>query len=172
MILRLVRLTISFPLCRAILIFLASTAWAQPQPGSDRPRASTPQARVLALNIPAQVPAPGQAQPSNSFRSSIPILPSLTMPTASKTSIISTFLPLNSPGNIGPPVTTMVGISNRPAAIKCPGTISSQAGIITIPSRAWALTIISMELAITSRDGREYRIPSCPMARPSHTAMV
>ncbi len=105
-------------------------------PGKDMPSASMPHAKVLALNIPAQVPAPGQAQSSSSFNSSSDISPRTVFPTASKTSIKSTLFPLKFPGSIGPPVRTIVGISSSPAAIKWPGTISSHDGIRTMPSNA------------------------------------
>ena len=66
----------------------------------------------------------------------------------------------------------MAGMSNLAAAISMPGVTLSQFEIITRPSSLWAWIIISTESAIISLDGREYRIPSCPIANPSHTAMV
>ena len=57
-------------------------------------------------------------------------------------------------------------------AISIAGTTLSQFGINTRPSSLWARTIHSMLSAITSLDDKEYLIPSCPIASPSHTAIV
>jgi len=46
------------------------------------------------------------------------------------------------PAIIGPPLMISEGMLSR-AAISIPGTILSQFGTMTTPSRAWALTIIS-----------------------------
>jgi len=53
-----------------------------------------------------------------------------------------------------------------------PGTILSQLVTRTSPSKGWAVAMISMESAISSRLAREYFIPACPMAIPSHTPIV
>ncbi len=72
-----------------------------PLPGSATPRASPRQFMELAVNMPAQLPQPGQAV-SASFRSSPSvILPTLCLPTASKT-VIRSVLP--GPASIGPPL--------------------------------------------------------------------
>ena len=42
----------------------------------------------------------------------------------------------------------------------------------TAPSKAWAMSMASVESAIRSRVTREYFMPTCPMAIPSHTAMA
>ena len=76
------------------------------------------------------------------------------------------------PARIGPPLTNMVGMFNRTAAISMPGMILSQLGMQTRPSKQWAETIVSTESAINSRLGSENFIPECPMAIPSSTAMV
>ena len=44
------------------------------------------------------------------------------------------FLPFRCPAIIGPPLTKIVGMFSRAAAIKSPGTFLSQLGIITRPS--------------------------------------
>ena len=76
------------------------------------------------------------------------------------------------PASIGPPLTKIDGILSLAAAIKSPGTFLSQFGIITSPSKGWASAIASVESAISSLVTREYFIPSCPMAMPSHTAIA
>jgi len=43
----------------------------------------------------------------------------------------------------------------RAAPISMPGTILSQFGMHTIPSKQWARAIVSTESAISSREGRE-----------------
>ena len=58
------------------------------------------------------------------------------------------------------------------AAISMPGVILSQLLMHTIASALWALTIYSTLSAMRSREGREYSMPSCPMAMPSSMAMV
>ena len=76
------------------------------------------------------------------------------------------------PASIGPPETKIVGMLSRAAAISRPGTFLSQLGIMTRPSNWWAMTMASVESAIRSRVTREYFMPTCPMAMPSHTAMA
>ena len=46
-------------------------------------------------------------------------------------------------------------MSHRIAPISIPGTILSQLGMQIIPSKQWALSIVSTESAMISRDGRE-----------------
>ena len=76
------------------------------------------------------------------------------------------------PGIIGPPEMTMAGRLRRRAAISMPGTILSQFGMNTMPSKPWAIAIDSQLSAISSREAREYFMPTCPMAMPSHTPMA
>ena len=52
-----------------------------------------------------------------------------------------------------------------------PGTILSQLGMSTAPSNAWPISMLSTESAISSREGREYFMPACPMAMPSQMPM-
>ena len=66
----------------------------------------------------------------------------------------------------------MVGIFTLAAAIKSPGTFLSQLGIHTRPSNPCAIAMHSVLSAIRSLVTREYFIPTCPMAIPSHTAMA
>ena len=56
----------------------------------------------------------------------------------------------------------MVGIFVRMAAITIPGTILSQLGMQTIPSKRWASIIVSTQSAISSREGSEYLHPDVP----------
>ena len=60
----------------------------------------------------------------------------------------------------------------RAAAIIIPGTILSQLGMQTTPSKQCARSMVSTQSAISSRDASEYFIPPCPMAMPSSTPMV
>ena len=53
-----------------------------------------------------------------------------------------------------------------------PGTILSQLGMQTMPSKQWAWTIVSTASAMISRLGNEYFMPACPMAMPSSTPIV
>ena len=52
-----------------------STAGIDAAPGTDMPSASMAEAIVLAVNIPAQAPSPGQATRSINSRSSRDMLP-------------------------------------------------------------------------------------------------
>ena len=77
--------TILRPDSRAISLFFLLSAIAVPHPTRDRPSASVRQAMVLAVNSPAQLPAPGQAQPSMCSTCSLSVLPALYSPSASNT---------------------------------------------------------------------------------------
>ena len=57
-------------------------------------------------------------------------------------------------------------------AIKAPGMFLSQPPMATKPSKPSQPTTVSMESAMTSRETREYFIPSDPMEMPSETVMV
>ena len=148
---------------------LAWVARIEPLPGSARPNASARQFIELAVNIPEQEPQVGQAS-----RSIFEICSSETELSAAITiaSTKSYILPSIFPASIGPPETKITGIFRRMAAIIIPGVILSQLDIQTIASARCALHMYSTLSAITSRDGSEYNIPSCPMAIPSSTAMV
>src|SRR5690606_3846069 len=76
------------------------------------------------------------------------------------------------PASMGPPDTNTTGMFSRMAAISIPGVILSQFEMHTMASAQWALTMYSTESAMSSRDGKEYSMPSCPIAIPSSTAMV
>jgi hypothetical protein len=66
----------------------------------------------------------------------------------------------------------MAGTLRRAMAIIAPGMFLSQPPMAKRPSMLWPLTTVSMESAITSRDTREYFIPSVPMEMPSLMVMV
>ena len=60
---------------------------------------------------------------------------------------------------MGPPLTNIEGRFIRQAAMSMPGTILSQFGMKTTASMGWAVSITSMESAMSSREQREYFIP-------------
>ncbi len=154
----------------------AITAGTVPFPGSPRPMASVRQFMELAVNIPEQEPQVGQAASSMADNSSSVIFPARTAPTHSKTVIRSIFFDAPwvgwLPASMGPPLTTTVGMSRRAAAMSMPGTILSQLGTSTRASKAWAVAMISMESAMSSRLASEYFMPVWPMAMPSQTPMT
>jgi hypothetical protein len=76
------------------------------------------------------------------------------------------------PASIGPPDTKIAGMFRRSAAMSMPGVILSQLEMHTSASAQCALTMYSTASAISSRDGRLYSMPSCPIAMPSSTAIV
>jgi hypothetical protein len=63
-------------------------------------------------------------------------------------------------------------MSIRAIAIMAPGIFLSQPPTARIPSMLWAPQAVSIESAITSRDTREYFMPSVPIEIPSLTVMV
>ncbi len=99
-------------------------------------------------------------------------MPALYAPTASNTLLRSSWTPFLFSDSIGPPLTTTEGTFILAAAISMPGTILSQLGMNTMPSKLWARPIASHESAISSLDASEYFIPICPMAMPSHIPML
>jgi len=76
------------------------------------------------------------------------------------------------PAAMGPPETKTVGMFTRMAAMSMPGTILSQFGMQTMPSKQWARSIDSTQSAMSSRDGSENFMPEWPMAIPSSMPMV
>ncbi len=150
------------------------SAWVAsvvPLPGSDRPSASVKQFIELAVNIPLHEPQVGQA-----LRSTAATVSSLTALSAAIT-IASTRSSLCSesrvlPASIGPPDTNTTGMFKRSAAISMPGVILSQLLMHTNASAQCALTMYSTASAMSSREGSEYSMPSCPIAMPSSTAIV
>ena len=136
------------------------------------PRTSVMQFIVLAVKMPAQEPQPGQASCSIWCISSGVIWPDSTLPAASNMVLTLISFPLWRPASMGPPLTTTVGILMRPAAMSMPGTILSQLGIMTSPSKAWPLATASMESQMSSRLASGYFMPSWPMAMPSQMPMA
>ena len=127
---------------------------------------------VFAVNSPAQDPQLGHARNSIASISSAERSPDSNLPAASNIVLTLMLRPFQRPANIGPPLTTTVGIFSRPAAMSMPGTTLSQFGIMTRPSKACPLATASTESAISSRLARGYFIPPCPMAIPSQIAMA
>ena len=118
------------------------------------PSASERHPIVLAVPKNAHEPQPGQAVFSRAQYSSLVIFPTLYMPLASSVDVKSAFLPSNSiPPSIGPPTTTIAGISSLAAAISTPGTILSHEASKTTASSLCACAIISIELQIISLEG-------------------
>src|SRR2546430_2628930 len=127
---------------------------------------------VFAVNCPPQAPAPGQALSSISRSSAWLILPALTAPTASKTSISVMSRPRWRPAAIVPLYRANPGMLIRTRAITAAGIVLSQPTIKTRPSKRWPRVTSSIESAITSRLTSEAFIPSVPIETPSDTAMV
>ena len=143
-----------------------------PLPRRPMPKTSVRQFMELAVYMPEQEPQVGQVCSSNSQSFSSPIFPALWAPTASNMEDRLVFCPPTRPASMGPPLTKMVGMLRRAAAISRPGTFLSQLGTITRPSKPWAKTMASVESAIMSRVMREYFMPVWPMAMPSQTAIA
>ena len=144
-----------------------------PLVGSAMPRASQRQFMLLAVNMPEQEPQVGQPAFSRASSSSAERCPLCLAAAPMKTSIRSTVLPSAVlPASIGPPLTKTVGMLQRMAPMSMPGTILSQLGMQTMPSKQWACSIVSTESAMISRLGREYFMPVWPMAMPSSTPIV
>ena len=141
-------------------------------PGNANPKTSHRQFIEFAVNIPEHDPQVGHTFSSNSAKSDSSINPLSTDPTASNIVDKDTSLPLNLPASIGPPLTITDGTFTLNAAMTIPGTILSQFGINTKASNAWAFAIHSTESAISSLVTKEYFIPWCPIAIPSHTPIV
>ena len=80
------------------------------------------------------------------------MVPAATFPAPSKSVFRSVAVPSGAvPGSIGPPETNTVGTFTRSAPKIMPGTILSQLGMHTMPSKAWPATAHSTESAMTSR---------------------
>ena len=151
---------------------LESSAGGEALPGSASPTASEIDAIVLAVNMPPHDPAPGQAAFSMSRRSPAVMAPEACAPTASYTSTTVSSRPPSSPGIIVPPYTNTDGTSRRAMAIMVPGSDLSQPAMPTSASYWCALTMSSIESAMTSRETSEDFMPSWPIAIPSLTAIV
>jgi hypothetical protein len=167
------RFTIASPARRNSSSRLPSVARIDPFPGRASPSASHRQFMLLAVNIPEHDPHVGHAFSSRSWSCARLIFPADTFPTPSNTVARSIASPvLAFPAFIGPPETNTAGTLHRAAAIIMPGTILSQLGMQTTPSKQWARSIVSTQSAISSRLASEYFIPPCPMAMPSSTPIV
>src|SRR5690606_28270680 len=163
----------SRPASRKRRLRSAWVARTEPLPGSASPSASVRQFIELAVNMPEHEPHVGHASRSMSMTSSS-VKASLAAATMASIRSMERLSPLSVtlPASIGPPETNTVGMLRRSAAMSIPGVILSQLEMQTMASTAWALIMYSTESAMSSRDGREYSMPSWPMAMPSSTAMV
>src|SRR5699024_12853762 len=100
-------------------------------PGRLIPIASTADARVFAVYIPPQEPAPGHALHSMDPNSSSSISPLLCLPTPSKIDTTSISFPCSEPGAIVPPYTKTDGTSAlamatiQPRILSCPPPIAT-----------------------------------------------
>src|SRR5665647_1466630 len=95
--------------------------------GSDVPRASAMQAMVEAVPIVLQVPAERDMPASADMNSCKVICPALTASCSCQTTVPEPMSrPSCLPFNIGPPVTTMVGMSQLAAPISSAGVVLSQ----------------------------------------------
>src|SRR5687767_9524589 len=161
------------PASRNSALRSAWVASTEPLPGSERPSASVRQFIELAVNMPEQEPQVGQADRSMVATSASVYLSSAAATIASTRSSATTLsFRLTLPASIGPPDTNTTGTLMRSAAISMPGVILSQLEMQTMASAQCAFTMYSTLSAISSRDGRLYSMPSCPMAMPSSTAML
>ena len=135
--------------------------------GRPIPRTSVREFMLLAVKRPEQEPQPGQHLSATHSSCSSSMSPLLKEPTLSMTLLKSRMSPSRFPVRIGPPDTITEGMFRRAAAIIMPGTILSQLGMRTRPSRAWPFAMASMESQMSSRLASGYFMPSCPMAMPS-----
>ena len=94
-----------------------------PLPGKLRPMASVSEFIELAVNIPEQLPQPGQAHCSICVISSSETLVSAPLIIAV---IKSAFSPFQRPASIGPPEQNTVGMFSRIDAMSIPGVTLSQ----------------------------------------------
>ena len=144
----------------ASCILPACTAGMVPLPGSAMPKDSQRQFMLLAVYIPEHEPQPGQVLFSNSQSFSSSMSPAFRAPTASNILESEVSTPSTRPDIIGPPEQTTVGILMRSAPSSMPGTILSQFGTSTRPSKPCAIAMVSTLSAISSRDGKEYFMPT------------
>ena len=112
------------------------TAGIVPLPRSPIPSTSVRQFMEFAVYIPEHDPQVGQVFCSNSLSLVSSMRPAVNSPTASEMLEKLVFRPSTRPASIGPPLTKIVGIFSRAAAISRPGTFLSQLGIITKASKA------------------------------------
>ena len=106
-----------------------------PFPGSAIPSDSQRQFILFAVYIPEHEPQPGHVLFSNSQSFSSSIMPALHAPTASNILESEVSTPSTRPDIIGPQEQTTVGIFILSAPRSIPGTILSQFGTKTRPSK-------------------------------------
>ena len=81
-------------------------------------------------------------------------------------------LSFTQPGAIEPAYRKTLERSRRAQAISMPGMDLSQPASRTVPSRRSAITTVSTESAMTSRETSEKCMPSWPIEMPSETEIV
>mmetsp|Transcript_11041 Transcript_11041/g.20034 ORF Transcript_11041/g.20034 Transcript_11041/m.20034 type:complete len:390 (+) Transcript_11041:309-1478(+) len=124
--------------------------------GKASPNASTAVAIVLAVYMPPQAPAPGQACRTTSRRSSSSMVPAMYLPYASNVETMSSVSPcLDRPEAMVPPYIINEGLLTRIMAMTHPGMFLSQPGMVTKASYHCAPITVSMLSAMISRDGKE-----------------
>ncbi len=129
----------------------------------------------FAVNMPEQDPQVGQAERSTASRPASVTCSDAEAAMAVMRSVGACATPSTTtalPASIGPPETNTTGMFRRSAAMSMPGVILSQFEMHTRASAWCAFTMYSTESAMSSRLGREYSIPECPIAMPSSTAIV
>ena len=99
------------------------------------PNASASEFMVDAVPIVLQCPADGAEEATNSMNSSALISPAARSSRAFQTMVPEPVRsPRNQPFSIGPPDSTIAGISTVAAAINCAGVVLSQPVVSTTPS--------------------------------------
>ena len=162
----------AFPASFASIFLFGETAVIAELFGRLSPIASMAQAIVFAVYIPPHEPGPGIAHLSISPNCLSVIEPFALCPTASNTLTISnSFFPKH-PGKIVPPYTKTAGRFSRNIAITQPGIFLSHPPNATNASKPSHPTTVSIESAITSRETKEYFIPSVPIEIPSEIVIV
>src|SRR5450830_1245508 len=132
--------------------------------GSDVPSASAMQAIVEAVPIVLQVPAEREWPASAARKSCIVISPALTCSCSCHTAVPEPMLlPFSLPFSIGPPVTTMAGMSQEAAPISSAGVVLSQPTSSTTASiglpRIDSSTSIDARLRVSMAVGRRFDSP-------------
>ena len=163
---------IATPVAVASISLFGSAAGVIAPFGRHMPIASAIPHMVFAVPKKVHEPQDPQILSSSAENSSSVIFPFLYEAAASVVCVLSSGFPFSSavPRSIGPAGKNMHGMSSLAAAMSIPGTILSHDPRRTRPASLCASAIISIESAMTSREGRMYFIPSCPCAIPSQAA--
>ena len=145
--------TIRRPVICAMVRRRESTAGIAALPESAIPSASAMLAMVLAVPLVLQVPVDRLIDASASRNSSCVISPAFTASENFHKCVPEpTRSPRNQPLSIGPPVTTMDGMSVDAAPIRRLGVVLSQPTISTAPSMGWPRIASSTAIAARLRN--------------------